>query len=61
MVSWAEGYHFLWLNEWRCCTCLLTEGKEVGGYMVQFSGLGWNEAEGGNFLTKDAKINLAMV
>ncbi|KAK4831094.1 hypothetical protein QYF61_015292 [Mycteria americana] len=29
--------------------------------MVQLSGVSWDEAEGGNFLTKDAKIDLAVV
>lgn len=29
--------------------------------MVQLSGMGWNEAEGGNFWIKDAKIGLIVV
>lgn len=61
MVAWAEGFIFYWLNEWRNCTSLSDGGEQRSRGMAQLSGMGWNEAKGSNFLTKDTKYNLSMV
>lgn len=61
MVAWAEGFNFYWLYEWRKGTRLSDGGEQRSRGMAQLSGMGWNEVKGGNFLTKDTKLNLSMV